>query len=211
MSLLIGLVLPGCVAFKDPAPGLYHDKDASRNLECARVSAQTAARIYPGQVAAPAPRGDFAERTVFACEERMLALGLRSPRDEAILSSLDVLTDELTATVAATRPDLHGTTWLVETYYPNPEVAAKVSFATKASLQRQGLEVSDRTPVLGLSDLEVITRMEPDDAYPAACTRYTDTGGLGSDDTLFAVVMRDRRETILHAGLCTDGQWTWVL
>jgi hypothetical protein len=52
--------------------------------------------------------------------------------------------------------------------------------------------------------------MPPSEAYPTACRRYTDNGSLGAADVLLAVVLLDRQETALHAGLCAAGSWTWL-
>ena len=194
----------------DPAPGLTRTATRARNLECERLTAETASRRYPGEINAPRPRGDYVERTLVVCRERLLRPGVRPPRDEAILSSLEATTGELARTAASLRPDLHGSTWLVEAYYPSGPVAAKITFATKNALMGRGLQVSDRAPILGAGDVDVITRLPPDEAYPAACRRYFETGSLGPDDTLLAVVHRDPRATVLHTGLCTLGQWTWL-
>jgi hypothetical protein len=70
--------------------------------------------------------------------------------------------------------------------------------------------VSDRVPLLSAEDVNVLTRMHPDAAYPAACQRYAATGALGPGEALLAIVRRDPRETVLHAGLCVDGGWAWL-
>lgn len=198
------------LALTDPAPGLIRTRTASRDLDCERMTAQVGSRLYPGEIDAPDPRGEYVERAAVVCRERLVRPGLRAAGDEAILSSLEASIGGLVGTAASLRPDLAGATWLVEVYHGSGPVAAKVGFATKNALMRQGLQVSDRTPVLGPDDLDVLIRMTPDEAYPAACRRYFDTGSLDEGDALLAVVHRDARETILHAGLCTAGQWTWL-
>ncbi len=52
--------------------------------------------------------------------------------------------------------------------------------------------------------------MKPDEAYPLACRRYFAEGSLGPNDALLGILTRDRRETILHAGLCDRGTWSWL-
>jgi hypothetical protein len=99
---------------------------------------------------------------------------------------------------------------MVEVHYPHGEVAHKIGFATKHALVEQGLEVSDRQPLLGASDLAVITRMPLPEALPTACRRYHDSGALGPDDALLSVVHLDRRSTTLQTGLCVDGHWAWL-
>ena len=99
---------------------------------------------------------------------------------------------------------------MVEVFYPSPQVSDKLAFATKNALGAEGLQVSDRTPVLSGDDVNVILRLPPSEAYPVACRRYQQTGGVGEQDVLLALVTRDLRETNLHTGLCVDGQWTWL-
>ncbi len=209
-AILIWFAFLIFVSPKDPAPGVLHSKSSTRNMECERMSAEAASRKYPGEVARPGPRGDLYPRSALVCTERFMRLGLRSDKDEAILSTLDQRSTELALAAGSLRPDLDGSTWLVEAYYPGNQVASKISFATKNALVAQGLRVSDRTPLLGAGDIQVITRMAPSAAYPAACQRYFENGSLGQDEVLLGVVSRDPRETILHAGLCTNGQWTWL-
>ena len=73
-----------------------------------------------------------------------------------------------------------------------------------------GLRVSDRTPSLGVGDIDVITLMAPEDAYPSACQRYFANNSLHEDEALLAVLSLDPRETILHVGICASGQWMWL-
>ncbi len=211
MQILI-LLAVGLVTLQvaDPAPSMIRTKKQSRTLECERLTAEAGSRRHPGEIIASRPRGDFVHRRAVVCAERLAKPGLRPARDEAILADLDDRATELAAAAASLRPDLKERTWLVETYYPSAQVSSKLAFATKNALMLQGLSVSDRTPVLGAGDVGVLTRMSPDKAYPAACERYYAIGSLGEDDALLAVVSRDRRETTLHAGLCTRGQWIWL-
>jgi hypothetical protein len=136
--------------------------------------------------------------------------GLREPLDEAILTELEPISTDLATTAHSMRPELQERTWLVQAYYPSPVVATKISFATKNALVRRGLRVSDRAVTLAAADVAVLTRLPPDDAYPAACRRYFAAGSLREGEVLLAVISRDPRETILHAGLCTGGQWAWL-
>ncbi len=207
---LIWFTLQNLTAADDPAPGVFKSKDSARRYECERLDVEAAHRQYPGQVAAPGPRGDYVERSALVCSERLVRPGLRSDQDEAILYSLEEHTSELSQLATSLHPELESSTWLVEAYYPSTEVAAKLSFATKNALVAQGLRVSDRSPILGFDDIDVITRMPPFQAYPAACSRYFANGSLGEDDALLGLVLLDPRETLLHAGLCTGGSWTWL-
>jgi hypothetical protein len=182
----------------------------SRDLECEHMDVQTAVRDRPGLVAPPKPRGDYVERAVLVCAERWMRPGVRPPRDEAVLETLGATATEIALVAATERPDLRGATWLVEVFYPSGQVASKIAFATKDALVSRELTVSDRTPTLGVGDVGVLTRLDPDRAYPAACRRYADTGALREGDALLAVVHLDPRETRLHAGLCVAGEWTWL-
>jgi len=206
--ILVSLALASLVFVTDPAPGPIRLRAQARNMDCEHISAQEAHQRYPGIIAAAKPRGDYVERRAMVCKERLMRPGLRVAQDDAILSRLEDRAAELVG--VAMRPDLADRTWLVETHYPSGPVSAKIAFATKNALVQQGLAVSDRTPVLGVDDLDVITHMGPWQAYPAACRRYADTGGMGAGDALLAVVNLDPRETILHAGLCADGRWEWL-
>jgi hypothetical protein len=212
---LVGIVvLAGTAAAalfsSDPAPGLLRSKRWSRNLECERVSAENARERYPGQIVESSPRGDYIDRSVVICAERLTRPGLRPVLDEAILSELEAITTDLASAAQSMRPELADRTWLVQAYYPSPVVAGKISFAIKNALIRRGLRVSDRAPTLAADDVQLLTRLSPDEAYPAACRRYTATGSLGEGDVLLAVISRDPRETILHAGLCMKGPWAWL-
>lgn len=211
LSLLssVALALP-YVAPRDPGPTIFRTKTRSRNLECERLSAEAGAQRYPGEVLPGLPRGDYIERSAVVCRERVMHLGTRDPRDEAILSNLELRVNELASATDALRPDLEDRTWLVEAYYPSAQVSVKLTFAAKNALAQQGLRVSDRTPTLGAGDIDVLTRMPPDEAYPAACSRYFANGSLRENDALLAVVSRDAKETALHAGLCSRGHWTWL-
>ncbi|MEL6347259.1 MAG: hypothetical protein AAFV53_29355 [Myxococcota bacterium] len=204
------LLVPFVFKAANPAPGLWQSRTASRTLDCERLKAGDASREYPGEVKVSGPRGDFVERSALICRERLMRPGLRAAADEAVLRELEATVSDLATVAASLQPDLEARTWLVEAYHPSGPVSGKISFATKNALVGAGLRVSDRTPILSAKDIEVITRMPPSEAYPTACARYFATGGLGEDDALLAVVNRDPRETILHAGLCVQGRWTWV-
>lgn len=210
LLVVLGLLFLPPLVHKDPAPGLTMSRARSRTLECERMTAEVASRSYPGQVRATRPRGEYVERSALVCAERLVRPGLRTDQDAAILYALDPLVNDLTASAADLHPELADHTWLVEAFYPSGQVSAKLSFAAKNALVERGLQVSDRTPTLSAGDVDVLTRMAPQEAYPSACRRYTDNGSLRAGDALLAVVSRDPRETILHAGLCTDGQWSWL-
>jgi hypothetical protein len=172
------------------------------------MNVRDAATRYPGRVVASPSRAADPDVAVVVCRERLLRPGLRPPGVEAVLDDLRERSADLASLVDGV--GLGARTFLVEVFESDPAVAAKVGFAAKAALVERGVAVSDRTPVLGVDDLEVLTRLPPLAAYPAACTRWTDTGGLGPGDALVAVVRLDPRETVLHAGVCADGGWAWL-
>ena len=101
-------------------------------------------------------------------------------------------------------------TWLVEVYYPRVAVGQKIGFAVKNALLDRNRIVTDRAPTLAAGDIEVIGRLPHEKAWPLACMRYRAVGALGENDALLAVVLRDHRETMLHAGTCIDGVWRWL-
>jgi hypothetical protein len=193
-----------------PAPGLFRSKEVSRDLACERLSAEAGNKRLPGQVAAPRPRGDYIERNIVVCQQRLMRQGLRRSGDEAILSTLQARVTNLANAAASRRPDLADRTWLVEAHYGDPQIASKIRFATQNALAADGVRVSDRTPALSVGDVDVLTRMPPSESYAVACQRYAANGSLGEGDALLAIIHRDPRATILHAGICVSGEWGWL-
>ncbi len=207
---VIALLLVPFVFRADPVPGFVYDRDTIRNLDCERIGGQQGAARYPGVIPAARPRGDFLEREVVICKEKLMRPGLRDAPNEAVLSTLQAQVTELAAAAHSTRPDLSERRWLVEAHHMEVQVASKIDFAAQNALAQQGLRVSDRNPTLGLDDIDVIIRLEPLQAHELACRRYAETGSLGPEEALLAVMILDPRETILHAGLCADGGWQWL-
>lgn len=192
----------------DPAPSLLRTKEASWALECERMSVDAALADHPGLLLPVKPRGDGVERDVLVCAERVMAPGARDPVDEAALTDLRHHAAELAGAAAAA--DLGEVTWLVDAHHASAQVAAKISFATKTALMDLGLAVSDRVPLLGAADLDVLTRMPPSQSYALACQRYAQTGALADGQALIAVTPYDPRSTALHAGVCHGGAWRWL-
>lgn len=193
-----------------PLPGPFRSKAEVRDLECERVGPYEIERDRPGAVRPVGPRGQGALREVVVCRERVLRTGVRAPDEEAVLTTLDDTASSIAIAVASLRPDLRDRTWLVEAHHTSPAVGTKIAFAAKNALVAQGLSVSDRLPLLSAADVQVVTRMAPDDAWATACRRWSDTGGLRPGDALLAVVLRDARATGLHAGVCDGGRWSWL-
>lgn len=194
----------------DPAPGLRHSKAESRRLDCTWLDDHAASARRPGQVTTAPPSGDSVERSVMLCAERLLAPGVRSEGDEAVLRELQALTNGIAASASSRFPDLANSTWLVEAFHPSALVSAKLIFAAKNALSARGMAVSDRLPTLAVGDAGVLTTLAPLSAYPAACARFAASGSLRPTDALLTLVHLDSRETILHAGICVNGAWSWL-
>jgi hypothetical protein len=195
---------------QEPMDGWLPAAVELENLDCEPITVDGARQIAPGRIPEPSARGDFLERRAVICRERLMSPGIRRAGDDAMLSGLSGHAEEMAALVAALEPDERERTWLVETFHPDPAVGHKIGFAVKNALMGRSLKVSDRAPTLAAGDIQVIGSLEPAAAYPLACTRYAAAGSLGAGDGLLAIVLRDRSETILHAGICTDGRWRWM-
>jgi hypothetical protein len=193
---------------RDPIDGLLPAKADLRDLDCTPLTTKGAARLAPGQVPLP-ERGDRLTRRAVICRERLLKHGTRPPQDDAILMQLRATAAEF-AVLTGAEPGWDTRRWMVEVIHPRSAVAQKISFATKNALLDLGRNVTDRTPTLAAGDIEVIGRLSPDRAWPLACLRYRAVESMGPNDALLAVVLRDHRETVLHAGICADGQWRWL-
>ena len=193
-----------------PAPGVFRSKERSRAYHCERVQLEAPSHRTTQRVEPPPPRGDYRQADLIVCTQPVLPERLRDPRDEVLLGTLDSHTQALTAAAQAVHPDLQQRTWLVEAHDPSSMVSAKIRFATQNALMEKGLAVSDRTPLLGFSDMQVITRLPPAEAHPAACSRYAQTGALNEDDVLLVIVRPDAQATSLVGGVCTQGRWSWL-
>jgi hypothetical protein len=195
---------------RDPMGGWLPSAVTLRDLECEPTTTEGARRDRPGEVADTNPRGDFLIKRAVICRQRLMPHGVRRPQDDAILLQLRGTARELTALVAELDAPLRGRTWMVEAFYPQPAVGAKVGFAIKNALLDRNLRVTDRAPTLAAGDIEVIGRTSLRKAYPLACARYSAAGSMGPNDALLSVMLLDPRETDLHAGVCADGVWRWL-
>lgn len=208
--VLAALILLPILVISDPAPGALRTQAQSRDLDCEWLDSTTGSLRYPGVIRPEPPRGDYIEHQTLRCQQHLMRNGLRSDQDEAILRGLHEHVSTFAGLAVQNRPDLSAQHWHVEVYYPSPQVSTKIAAATKNALMDMGVAVSDRTPTLSVDDIDIIVRMPPTQAYPTACRRYSQNGSLNTDDALLAVVLRDQRETNLHAGICANGQWTWL-
>jgi hypothetical protein len=180
-----------------------------RRYDCERLSVAEARASQPGQLPPEKPRGSYVDRSLLYCQARILAPGVRSGLDDVLLHALEDRATSL-AEAAARWATLGDRTWLVEVNVPTAEMGPKIGFALKTALMRLGLSVSDRAPTMSAGDVDVITRMDPMQAYPAACRRFSDNGSLRDSDVLVYAMILDPRETELHAGLCLNGGWAWL-
>lgn len=193
----------------DPAPGLLTSIAESRRIVCSRASIEEAKKAHPGLLEDAHPRGDFIEREAMLCAEPIVGSQQRNPRDAAILWGLTQTSEQMASQLTEVT-GAQEATWLVEVHYPSAAVVSKVSFAAKGALLHNGLQVSDRLPVLGVGDIEVLSSLPALQAYPLACRRYYSPGRLTQDDAVLSLMVLDSRETELHAGACVRGQWTWL-
>lgn len=190
----------------DPAPALWRSRERARDMECVALSAEVAQQQRPGAFAPASPRGALAERQLVQCREPYLPARLRAPADSTVLFDLSARAEEIAGAAVALRPDLAGRTWRVEAHHANAAVAEKLRFAGATALMARGLSLSDRAVYLGAGDIDVLTRLDPDEAWPIACHRYA----LGESEALLVLLSRDRRESAVHAGLCADARWEWL-
>lgn len=195
----------------DPAPGLTASREEVRNLECRRLDEVEAHHLHPEIVGESSARGDYIERDVVVCERRMIDLNFRRPRDEAILSRLQSISAEIVRSARAL--PVAGTdrvTWMVEVFYPEPQLASKISFAVKNDLIQAGEAVSDRTPRLTAQDIAILGPKPVAEGIPVACARYHRRKTVADGQRLLGVVLADAEATDLSAGVCDRGEWRWV-
>jgi len=210
-SLLWVVVLFGPAtieAFYDPGLGFNREPEKTRRHDCTPVDLDTARKIRPDDFGNTYPRGDFFNREAFLCREQIIEPGLRAPQTEILVNTLSTLVSELATKVQAQYPHVHQ--WMVEVHYEDPVVGYKIDFATKVALSELGLGVSDRVPNLRPTDLGVIGRLSPSEAHTLACRRLSDDGQIAKSEALLNILVVDPRQTDLIAGVCTDGNWSWV-
>lgn len=202
-------LLPILVAASgDPSAGTWNSKQEARNLECRHLSQQRAHELAPGRVPPPAVRQTSVEIDALVCEPRIMELGERPARDEAILSSLRREVGELTRLASAL--GTNETTWHVDAFYPDARVAGKIAVTARTELAEHGRRVSDRVPLLAADDVAVLHPLPPQQAFPLACRRFFAERTLFDDQAFLAIALVDPRETQLHAGACIGGEWRWL-
>jgi len=207
--LAASAVLGACL--HDPAPGLLTSRSSTRSLECARVSRERAAELYPAEVPEPPARGylGLGENDALVGSRRFLSPDERPARDEAILSSLSQAAAEIAQAAVSPRAS-EDLLWHVDAFYPEPAVARKIAVAARTELAQRGRRVSDRVPLLAAGDILVAGRLPASKAYPLACERYFAERALSEREAFLGVMILDARETQLHAGACVRGEWRWL-
>ncbi|MEC8051504.1 MAG: hypothetical protein VX210_12005 [Myxococcota bacterium] len=195
-------------AFYDPGLGFNREPEQTRRHDCISVDVDTAREIRPDDFGNAYPRGDFFNREAFLCREQIIEPGLRAPQTERLVNELSRLVSDLATRIQSEYPQINQ--WMVEVHYEDPVVGHKIDFATKVALSELGLGVSDRVPNLRPTDLGVIGRLSHSKAHDLACRRLTDDGQIGDSEALLNILVLDPRQTDLIAGVCTDGNWSWV-
>ncbi len=195
---------------QDPVDGWLAPSTRLEDLECTPMTTEAAQAAAPGEITPARSRQEFIERRAVICRERLMPKGLRRGQDDAVLSTLRGISHDAAALIAALTPAERDRTWLVEAFYPDARVTQKMRFAAQNALHERALAVSDRTPTLAAGDVRVLAAQDRDQAYAVACARYKSHGALGPNEALLAMVSRDSRSTVLHAGTCIDGRWRWL-
>jgi hypothetical protein len=227
--LLYGLFLYSDVV-DDPVHSAWLGQTEARRYECERLSQAEAHRRYPARVPPTNARSSaIFEIDALACQARVVEDGARSPRDEVILHKLSDDVAELTA-LAAKSVDAD-TTWIVDAYYPDPNMVRKIAGASRVALAERGQRVSDAPPRFTAGDVEVLRTLPMREAIPHACRRWyalrdepasaagmaggSDEGGRARADAIdktafLAVALLHAHESQLHAGVCQRGEFRWL-
>ncbi|MBX5484774.1 MAG: hypothetical protein IRZ16_23365 [Myxococcaceae bacterium] len=194
----------------DPSLNAFRSKAEARNMECTRVSQAQAHERFPGQVPEPSPRvsSNLMDIDALVCTPRIVRVGERPARDEAILSSLSQSVSDIAQVAGAVGdPD---TLWHVDAFYPDPRVAHKIAVAARTHLVETGHLVSDRVPLLAAGDLLVMRDLPERKRFELACARFFAEHALGEHEAFLGITVVDPRETQLHAGVCQKGVWQWL-
>lgn len=211
LFLFLNLLAYGDLA-SDPANLGWTSQERLRQLECERMSQAEAHARHPGAVPPPNARSTaIMEIDALACRHRVLPVGTRELRDEAILSRLGSEVEELAALAAASADE--GTRWVVDAYYPSQAMVRKIANATRVALVERGRRVDDAPPRLSAGDVEVLRTLPMREAIPFACRRLHQEGGLAGDDddvAFLAVALLHPSESQLHAGVCRQGAFRWL-
>ncbi len=193
----------------DPIHQGWKGRSHLRDLQCERLPQAEAHRRHPGFV----PPTDMRSQTqmqidALVCERQVVSEGLRSARDEAILSQLDSEVAAIVSQAIALSAD--DTRFMVDAFYPSPQMAGKIRTATLQELAEAGRTTSTKMPLLAAADIEIIQGLRVQDALPIACARLFAEGNLAADQAFVGVALIRAEETQLHGGLCQAGGWRWL-
>lgn len=209
LFLLYQLAFFGDVS-NDPVNEAWKGREAARQFECERMSQAAAHQQFPGTIPAPSIRGGaLMQVDALVCERRIVADGVRAPREELILGRLTDEVGQLSG-LAATAVGDDKTQWVVEAFYPNPVMVRKISGATRSALAERGLKVSDQPPRWTAGDVEVFRTLPMRDAIPLACRRLFASQHLDPSVVFLAIALLHEKESQLHAGTCKEGVFTWL-
>jgi len=193
----------------DPAQHGWRGRQELRELECERLSQADAHRRRPAEVPPTNMRSQTQmEIDALICQRRIVPFGERDDRDDVILSQLGDEVAALTAQAVASTST--STRFMVDAFYPQPQVAAKVRVATLQRLAESGRATTTKMPLLAAGDIEVMQGLPLQDALPVACARLHAEGSMADDEAFLAVAVLRPQETQLHAGLCQNGGWRWL-
>lgn len=195
--------------FADPIHVAWKGMDEARELECERLPQKEAHRRYPAEVPPTAMRSQtLMQIDALVCHRRIVRLGEREARDEAILTHLSEEVDQISAqAIAAAAKD---TDFYVDAYYPDIAVAMKIANATRHALADSSRRVSSQAPLPAAGDVDVLLGLPLQQALPVACARLQAEGTLKPNEAFLAVAVLRPQETQLHAGLCQQGLWRWL-
>ena len=194
---------------RDPVQHGWRGRQELRELECERLSQAEAHLRHFAEVPPTHMRSQaLMELDALVCHRRIVPFGARDARDDAILSQLQNEVTAITAQAVASTDA--STRFIVDAFYPQPQVAGKIRYATQQRLAESGRVTTTQMPLLAAADVEVLQGLPVQDALPAACARLQAEGSLPADHAFLAVALLREQETQLHAGLCIAGGWRWL-
>jgi len=188
----------------DPSPGFLMSKRESGRYECGPASREALDRDRPGALREVGPRGSYMEIEDFRCRTPVFAAGERDARIDA---QLDGLTPQVAQIVTAAEGLAPGATrWAALTQHDDHAVAQKIRFALEVELRSREKRVESELPEIPAASLVALSQLPPQQGYKDLCTR------LPAEGKAWLVALSvDRKETLLHAGVCFENAWTWLL
>lgn len=184
-------------------------KQERRNSHCVLLDQAQGHQRFPEQILAPAVRniGDVSQ--LLYCAPNYIPITMRNAQDEAILQQLSDFAQQISQLAQPyQRRDSY---WLVDVFYPNAKVRAKLTTAIQLALAAQQGTIATQLPHLPVAQLAALGAIPAQQAYPAACALYASQADLPPQALLLQILQLDHRELQLHAGICSQGQWQWLL